>query len=168
MTSSERYRFEPDYAIPPGDTLAEVLESKAMPQKELALRTGLTTKTIQAIVRGNNPITATTAALFETVLGIDAQFWLNLEDNYRVALVRQEERVQAGINEAREMVSVCYSRESLAARPGASFTRVSLTGLPYANSVRSTGSRPTNWPVDRNRAPATSAGALSFPVGIGV
>lgn len=38
--------FNPDYAIPPGETLIETLEYIGMPQAELAERTGLPIKTI--------------------------------------------------------------------------------------------------------------------------
>ena len=35
-----------DFLIPPGDSLQEILDAKNISQKELAIRTGLTTKHI--------------------------------------------------------------------------------------------------------------------------
>ena len=46
ITTKTKYDFEPDYAIAPGDTLLEVMESLEMTQKELAVRTGLTEQTL--------------------------------------------------------------------------------------------------------------------------
>ena len=36
------YPYEPDYAVPPGATLQETIDSLGMTQRELAVRTGLT------------------------------------------------------------------------------------------------------------------------------
>lgn len=61
-----------------------------MTQTDLALRTGLTKKTINQIIRGNAPITVETAFLLEIVLRRSANFWLNLETNYAAAIARKE------------------------------------------------------------------------------
>lgn len=42
MRAKGKYAFEPDYAVPPGVTLREVMEFLQMSQKELAQRTELT------------------------------------------------------------------------------------------------------------------------------
>lgn len=84
-------RYVPDYAVPPGETLEERLEELGMSQSELARRTGRPEKTINEIVRGKAAITAETATQLERVTGITARLWLNLEADYRAALVRQDE-----------------------------------------------------------------------------
>lgn len=85
-------RHVPDYAIPPGMTLKEVLVARGMSQKELAERTERPHKTINEIVNGKEAITPETALQFERVLGVKAPFWNNLEQNYRIALARIAER----------------------------------------------------------------------------
>ena len=50
-TAKKLYGFEPDYAIPPGETLKEVMESLNMAQKELAVRTGLTVQSLNSIFK---------------------------------------------------------------------------------------------------------------------
>ncbi|HDZ84498.1 MAG TPA: DNA-binding protein, partial [Nitrospirae bacterium] len=42
MSAVKKYRFDPDYAVPPGASLQETMEALDMTQRELALRTGLT------------------------------------------------------------------------------------------------------------------------------
>ncbi len=86
------FRYEPDYAVPPGQTLLETIESRGMTQADLARRTGRTPKLINEIVQGKAPITPDTALQFERVLGVPAQFWNNLESNYRSDKTRIEER----------------------------------------------------------------------------
>lgn len=87
----KKYSFVPDYAVPPGDTLKEVLEVKGLSQADLACRTGLTEKMVSQIINGGTPITYEVAAKFELALGVPARFWNNRELAYREALVRLEE-----------------------------------------------------------------------------
>lgn len=93
-------RFQPNYSIPPGEILLEYLEAVDMSQRDLALRTGLTPKTINEIVNAKAPITAETALKLERVLGRPAHFWQNLESLFQEAQVRKSEcgRMQAGLD----------------------------------------------------------------------
>src|SRR5689334_16645832 len=84
--------FVPDYAIPPGETVLEVMESLGLTQSELAERTGRPKKTINEIIKGKAAITHETALQFERVLGVPAGFWSNLENAYQAALARISER----------------------------------------------------------------------------
>lgn len=76
--------FTPDYYVHPGDILEEELEVKGLKQTDLAKRTGLTNKTINAIIKGNAPISPDTAVILEAVLGKPAVYWLNLDAMYQV------------------------------------------------------------------------------------
>lgn len=86
--------FEPNFAIPPGETLAETLETFGMTQAELAERMGRPLKTINEIVAGKAMITSDTALQLEKVLGVPASFWSNRERLYRDALARRRESGQ--------------------------------------------------------------------------
>lgn len=88
----QRYPFEPDYAVPPGETLNETLDSLRMTQRDLAVRTGMSAKTINEIIKGKAPITADTAVLLERVTGVPAGMWNNLEANYREQLAKIADR----------------------------------------------------------------------------
>jgi len=87
-----QYTFEPDYAVPPGETLKELLESKGVSQAELAVRAGLTEKTISLIINGSAPISYDTAEKLELSLGVPARFWNTREAHYREALLKMGER----------------------------------------------------------------------------
>src|SRR5262245_17607320 len=86
--------FEPNFASPPGETLAETLEALGMTQAELAERMGRPLKTINEIVVGKAMITSDTALQLEKVLGVPASFWSNRERLYRDALARHREAGQ--------------------------------------------------------------------------
>ncbi len=87
---------QPNYAIPPGETLRETLEAIGMTQTELAKRSGHPKKTINEIIAGKTTITADTALQLERVLGVPASFWNNLEKNYQEtkARLKEEERIE--------------------------------------------------------------------------
>ena len=78
-----------DFATAPGVTLQDTLDSLGMEQTELADRAGISQKTINRIVMGEEPITNNTALALEKVLRVPAHFWLNLESQYRAYLARE-------------------------------------------------------------------------------
>lgn len=71
-----------DLIIHPGETLKEILEERLISQKELALCTGVSSKHISSILSGKTDISISYAKKLEYALGIDAQFWINLQSNY--------------------------------------------------------------------------------------
>jgi HTH-type transcriptional regulator / antitoxin HigA len=89
----ERQTWQPDWAVPPGEILLELLDERGISQSELARRMGRPTKTINEIVNGKAAITPETAIQLELTLGIVATFWNNLEATYR-AHVAQERASQ--------------------------------------------------------------------------
>jgi HTH-type transcriptional regulator / antitoxin HigA len=97
-------KFNPDYIIPPGDTLVELLEHYGMTQAELANRIDKTSKTVNEIIKGKAPITPETALQLEKVFKVSAAFWNNLESNYRQLLAKKEEEeyLQAQIEELKK------------------------------------------------------------------
>ncbi len=81
-----------DLPIPPGELLAETLETINLSQAELARRMGRPAQAINEIVRGGKEITAETAIQLERVLGIPAHIWLGLEAEYQQTKARREDR----------------------------------------------------------------------------
>ena len=91
MKSLKKYTFEPDYAVPPGKTLLEVMESLNMTPKELHTRTGIPVQSLNRIATGEQPITHETANHLELATGVPADLWNNLEKQYRELLARAAE-----------------------------------------------------------------------------
>ena len=89
MAETRAGEFAPNYASPPGDTIAEILEERGMSQAELALRVGMAAKTVNEIVKGKAPITPATAIKLEHVLGVPASFWNTREQQFREKLACQ-------------------------------------------------------------------------------
>lgn len=83
--------YTPDHISPPGETLAELLESRGMSQVELAAQTGRPEQHINEMVAGKAPITPEMAIQLERSLGAPASFWNNRDARYRKHLARQAE-----------------------------------------------------------------------------
>ena len=83
--------YRPDSALHPGKLLKEELAERGMTQRELAERMRRPTQVINLIAREKKSITPETALEIEKVLGIDAQFWVNLQAVYDLVVARMAE-----------------------------------------------------------------------------
>ena len=90
-------------ATPPGATIKEQLEDRGMTQKEFAVRMDMSEKHISKLINGDVQLTTDVALRLESVLGIPAQFWNNLESIYRekIAKIKAENDMENDIVLAR-------------------------------------------------------------------
>lgn len=61
---------------PPGETLKDILIERKISQAQLSRKMHRPLKTINEIIKGKARITAETAMQLQTVLGLDAEFWV--------------------------------------------------------------------------------------------
>ena len=78
----------------PGRILSRELEARGWTQKDLADITGRPPQTINEIIQAKKQITPETALDFAGAFGTSAEFWTNLETNYRLHLARKENQSQ--------------------------------------------------------------------------
>ncbi len=81
-------RSENTVAVPPGSTIREQLQNRGMTQKEFAVRMEMSPKHISKLINGEVQLTSDMAMRLESVLGIPAVFWSNLEAIYRDKIVK--------------------------------------------------------------------------------
>lgn len=70
-------------ATPPGATIQEQLENRGMHQSEFAKRMGLPEEHVSRLINGEAILSHEIALKLESVLGIPAEVWSNLEAVYR-------------------------------------------------------------------------------------
>lgn len=75
-------------AIPPGETIREMLEDRGMSQKEFAKRMDLSEKHVSKLINGHVGLSCEVAERLELVLGMPATFWNNLEKLYKESLAK--------------------------------------------------------------------------------
>ncbi|MDA3838148.1 MAG: ImmA/IrrE family metallo-endopeptidase [Candidatus Delongbacteria bacterium] len=77
--------------VAPGITIIEQLDTWGISRKEFALRMDYSEKHMIDILKGKSEITTEIANRLASVLGIPADFWLGLEQIYRLSLKKKEE-----------------------------------------------------------------------------
>lgn len=76
--------------VPPGKTLAAELSARDLTPHALALKLRVPPNRISDIVRGYRAISRKPRCVLGATLKTGAQFWLNLQTNYDLAVARQE------------------------------------------------------------------------------
>lgn len=88
MATSPRYDPRADAPVPPGETIREILDERAISQVDFAVRLGKSEKFVSQMINGKATVSCATAIDLERVLGVPAAFWNNAEAAYRDALAR--------------------------------------------------------------------------------
>jgi len=83
-------QLTPARVTPPGSILSEEIEARGWTQKYLAEIMGRPPQAINEIIKGKKQITPETAIELSAAFGTSAQFWTNLEANYRLHLAQKE------------------------------------------------------------------------------
>jgi HTH-type transcriptional regulator/antitoxin HigA len=91
MSGSVQTTWEPDWAVHPGEHLAEYIEERGYTQAEFARLAGLTAKLVSTIVNGTNPVSPETAIKLERVLGLKAHIWTGLQAQWDLFEARRRE-----------------------------------------------------------------------------
>ena len=76
------------YAVPPGETLQDLLDEQGLSQRDLARRADLSPKHVNKLLQGLVPLSADVAVRLERVTGTPARIWNRLEAAYRSDLER--------------------------------------------------------------------------------
>lgn len=85
-----------DYIILPGTILKEYLNERKITQKELAEKLNFSEKHISNIINGKSGITEEIALNLEKIFpDVKAEFWLDLERDYKLNILRAKERKKA-------------------------------------------------------------------------
>jgi addiction module HigA family antidote len=76
--------------VHPGRSLEGELAARGLTANALALKLRVPANRLTDIIRGKRAISAETALRLGRYFGTNAQFWLNLQANYDLALARDE------------------------------------------------------------------------------
>jgi HTH-type transcriptional regulator/antitoxin HigA len=87
----------PFTATHPGEILADELEARDIKQQAFAQQIGMQKSQLNEIIKGKRSINAEVAVLLEAALDIPADFWLKAQNNYDIALVKIQSKIQERI-----------------------------------------------------------------------
>ena len=80
----------PTYPIHPGEVLAEQLEELEMTAAELARELHVPANRLYQLIAGKRAMTADTALRLERWLGVNADFWMTLQETYELDRASEE------------------------------------------------------------------------------
>jgi len=80
-------------AHPGAVLLEEFLEPLGLTQVRFCRHLGIPTQRVNEIIKGKRGITPDTAWLFSQALGTSPEFWLNLQNNYDLALNKPTRKI---------------------------------------------------------------------------
>jgi len=89
----EIFEFPSGLKLPPvhpGVTLAEELAARNLTANALALKLRVPANRLTDIMRGRRAVSPETALRLSRYLGTSAEFWVNLQSSYDLAIARQE------------------------------------------------------------------------------
>lgn len=86
--------YENLIAFHPGYYVKEIIDDLGITQNEFAKRLGTTPKTISKIVNGEQNVSKDIARKLSDMLGTSVEFWLNLQKDYDLEIVKIEEQKQ--------------------------------------------------------------------------
>lgn len=87
MIANNLMPFEPTH---PGEVLREEIECRGITQTRLADEIGMKVSLLNELINGKRDFTTEYAMLLEAALGIDADFWLNLQSSYNKTKVKND------------------------------------------------------------------------------
>lgn len=78
------------HVFPPGEFIREELRARGWTQSDLANILGRPVQAVNEIIKGKKTVTPETALGLAAAFGTSAEVWLNLENTYRLSLVKSD------------------------------------------------------------------------------
>ncbi len=97
------YGFYPTH---PGEILKDEIEYRGISQKRLSVEMGLSYTVLNEILNAHRPLTAGTALMFETVLGVDADTLMRIQTKYNMQTARKDKTIIDRLATLRKIAAV--------------------------------------------------------------
>lgn len=87
---NKQQNFAPDWASPPGRTIADLLMKRGLNPSELSEHLKVPPSAVSGLIDGTYPITQELAGQLQAHLGATAKFWITREQQYRADFERMQ------------------------------------------------------------------------------
>lgn len=91
--------------IHPGEVLREEIESRGITQTKLADEIGVKVSLLNELINGKRDFTVEYALLIEAALGIDADFWVNMQTAYGKAKAKRNSSFMTKLSNIRRIAA---------------------------------------------------------------
>lgn len=87
--------FQPEWSSPPGDTISDAIRERGMTPVELAEQMSMDVHDVEALIRGQIPISIKLARQLRDALGGSVEFWVSRDFQYREDVSRSHREDEA-------------------------------------------------------------------------
>lgn len=102
MIANNLTPYEPTH---PGEILREEIECMEITQTKLANQLGVKVSLLNELINGKRDFTVEYALMIEAALGIEADFWINLQNAYNKAKAKKDESFMAKLSSIRRVAA---------------------------------------------------------------
>ncbi len=99
MIANQMQPFQPTH---PGEILKDELLARGVTQKNFATLVNVPYTALNEILNCKRPISTEFALLLEASLGINAQFWIDMQSEYNLQIARRDKRLLQRFNDLRK------------------------------------------------------------------
>ncbi|MBD5240418.1 MAG: HigA family addiction module antidote protein [Bacteroidales bacterium] len=103
MIANNLVPFEPTH---PGEVLREEIECRGITQTSLASELGVAKSLINELVNGKRDFTIEYALMLEAALGIDADFWINMQTAFNKNKVTKDAKFIERLSRIRKIAAM--------------------------------------------------------------
>lgn len=103
MIANNLVPFDPTH---PGEMLREELECRGITQTKLANEIGIKVSLLNELINGKRDFTIEYAMLIEAALGIEADFWMNLQAAYNKGRVQRDPSFMERLANIRKIAAI--------------------------------------------------------------
>lgn len=103
MIANNLIPFEPTH---PGEILREELECRGITQTKLANEIGIKVSLLNELINGKRDFTIEYAMMIDAALGVDADFWMNLQCAYNKGKIQQDKSFMERLTKIRRVAAI--------------------------------------------------------------
>ena len=96
----------PSHPSHPGEVLREEIESRGISQTKLANEIGVRISLLNELINGKRNFTIEYAMMIEAALGIDADFWMNMQLAYDLKMAKRNKTFMDKLAKIHKIASV--------------------------------------------------------------
>ena len=103
MIANNLTPYEPTH---PGEILKDELDCRNLSQAKFAEQIGVKPSLLNEVIKGKRGVNTEMALLLEAALGIEAKFWISLQNEYNFQKVKSDETFMKRLASVRKIAAV--------------------------------------------------------------
>lgn len=95
----------PSNSTHPGEVLRDEIDARGITQTKLAHEIGISVSLLNELINGKRDFTIEYALMIEAALGIDADFWVNMQSSYNKNRIKNDSTFMSKLSKIRRIAA---------------------------------------------------------------